>query len=44
MLLTLDAQDRSRWNRELIDDGVCALARARNGERGPLLLQAELAC
>src|SRR5262249_21735920 len=34
----------SRWNRELIDDGVRALARARNGERGPLLLQAELAC
>ena len=44
VLLTLDAQDRSRWNRELIDDGVHALARARNGARGPLLLQAELAC
>ena len=44
VLLTLDAQDRSKWNRELIDDGARALARARNGERGPLLLQAELAC
>ena len=43
-LLTLDAQDRSRWNRELIDDGVQALARARTGPRGALLLQAELAC
>ena len=42
-LLTLDAQDRSQWNTELIDDGVSALARARTPERGPLLLQAELA-
>jgi RNA polymerase sigma factor (sigma-70 family) len=42
-LLTLDAQDRSRWNRALIDDGVQALARARTGQRGPLLLQAEMA-
>jgi len=44
VLLTLDAQDRGRWNRELIDDGARALARARNGDRGPLQLQAELAC
>jgi len=44
VLLTLDAQDRSRWNRELIDDGARALARARDGDRGPLQLQAELAC
>jgi RNA polymerase sigma factor (sigma-70 family) len=42
-LLTLDAQDRSQWNRHLIDDGVSALARARSAGRGPLLLQAELA-
>jgi len=43
-LLTLEHQDRARWNRELIADGVRALDRARTGgERGPLLLQAELA-
>jgi RNA polymerase sigma factor (sigma-70 family) len=43
-LLTLDAQDRSRWDRELIGDGVSALRRAhRIGGRGPLLVQAELA-
>jgi len=42
-LLTLDAQDRGQWNRELICDGVRALDRARRGQRGPLLLQAELA-
>jgi RNA polymerase sigma-70 factor, ECF subfamily len=42
-LLTLDAQDRSRWDRVLIADGVHALAQARRGGRGPLLLQAELA-
>ena len=42
-LLTLDAQDRSRWDRELIADGMAALSRARSGPRGPLLLQAELA-
>jgi predicted RNA polymerase sigma factor len=42
-LLTLDAQDRSRWDRELIADGMAALGRARGGACGPLLLQAELA-
>ena len=42
-LLTLDAQDRDQWDRALIADGVHALARARQGSRGPLLLQAELA-
>jgi len=42
-LLTLDAQDRGRWDRALIADGVHALAQARRGGRGPLLLQAELA-
>jgi RNA polymerase sigma factor (sigma-70 family) len=43
-LLTMDAQDRSRWDRELIADGIAALERARaTGGRGPLLLQAELA-
>ena len=42
--LTLDSQDRSRWDRELVDDGVSSLHRARcGGRRGPLLLQAELA-
>lgn len=42
-LLTLDAQDRSQWDRQLIADGIAAVGRARNGPRGPLLLQAELA-
>jgi RNA polymerase sigma-70 factor, ECF subfamily len=42
-LLTLDTQDRSRWDRALIADGVHALTQARPGGRGPLLLQAELA-
>jgi RNA polymerase sigma-70 factor, ECF subfamily len=42
--LTLDAQDRDKWNRELIADGAGALDRARkSAQRGPLLLQAELA-
>jgi RNA polymerase sigma factor (sigma-70 family) len=45
-LRTLDDQDRSRWDRELIADGARALERARrsgHGARGALLLQAELA-
>ena len=42
---TLDAQDRARWNADLIADGTAALGRARGlqQKRGPLLLQAELA-
>src|SRR5262249_56009428 len=39
VLLTLDAQDRSRWNRELIDDGVPALAPPPHGDPTPLHLQ-----
>jgi len=43
-LLTLEVQDRSRWDRGLIRDGTMALGRAQEfGARGPLLLQAELA-
>jgi len=45
-LRTLDSQDRSRWDRELIADGARALERARRsgrGARGELLPQAELA-
>jgi RNA polymerase sigma factor (sigma-70 family) len=42
-LLTLDVQDRARWDRELIADGAASLERARRGVRGPLTLQAELA-
>jgi RNA polymerase sigma factor (sigma-70 family) len=42
-LLTLDAQDRGRWDRELIRDGIDSLARARRVPRGALLLQAQLA-
>jgi RNA polymerase sigma-70 factor (ECF subfamily) len=42
-LLTLDAQDRGRWDRGLIAEGISALGQARCGGRGPLLLQAELA-
>jgi RNA polymerase sigma factor (sigma-70 family) len=41
--VTLEHQDRSRWDQELIGDGARALDRARAGPRGPLLLQAELA-
>jgi RNA polymerase sigma factor (sigma-70 family) len=43
--LTLDAQDRAKWNRDLICDGVRAIGRARDRSRrrGPLLVQAELA-
>lgn len=42
--LTLDAQDRAKWNSQLIQDGDRSLGRARaGGRRGPLLLQAELA-
>jgi RNA polymerase sigma factor (sigma-70 family) len=43
-LLTLDSQDRSRWDRDLVADGVSSLQRGRrDGRRSPLLLQAELA-
>src|SRR5262249_35805375 len=42
-LLTLDAQDRSRWDRALITEGAHALSQARRGRRNQLLLQAELA-
>jgi predicted RNA polymerase sigma factor len=42
-LLTLEAQDRARWDRTLIADGVSALSKARDGSRSALLLQAELA-
>jgi len=42
-LLTLEAQDRARWDRTLIADGSQALTRARDGSRSALLLQAELA-
>jgi RNA polymerase sigma factor (sigma-70 family) len=42
--LTLDSQDRSRWDLELVEDGVRSLQRARRGERrSPMLVQAELA-
>lgn len=40
----LDAQDRSRWNKELLREGLMALQRARSlGGRGPYVLQAEIA-
>jgi RNA polymerase sigma-70 factor (ECF subfamily) len=40
----LDAQDRSRWNKELLREGLMALARARSlGGRGPYVVQAEIA-
>jgi RNA polymerase sigma-70 factor, ECF subfamily len=43
--LTLEQQDRRRWDRTLIDDGVASLQRARRLARQPtsLLIQAELA-
>jgi RNA polymerase sigma-70 factor (ECF subfamily) len=40
----LAEQDRSRWDRELVREGLTALRRARSlGGRGPYVLQAELA-
>ncbi|MBS2028522.1 MAG: RNA polymerase subunit sigma-24 [Deltaproteobacteria bacterium] len=42
--ILLDAQDRSRWNRELLREGLMALRRAHSlGGRGPYVLQAEIA-
>jgi RNA polymerase sigma-70 factor (ECF subfamily) len=42
--ILLDAQDRSRWNRELVREGLMALQRARTlGGRGPYVLEAEIA-
>jgi predicted RNA polymerase sigma factor len=44
MPILLAAQDRSRWNRELLREGLMALRRARSlGGRGPYVLQAEIA-
>jgi RNA polymerase sigma-70 factor (ECF subfamily) len=43
-LVLLDEQDRSRWNRAAIDEGLRVLARARAlPGQGPYLLQAEIA-
>jgi RNA polymerase sigma-70 factor (ECF subfamily) len=42
--ILLAAQDRSRWNRELLREGLMALRRARSlGGRGPYVLQAVIA-
>jgi RNA polymerase sigma factor (sigma-70 family) len=42
--ILLAAQDRSRWNRELLREGLIALRRARSlGGRGPYVLQAVIA-
>lgn len=43
--VTMEEQDRSRWDRALIDDGLDALERARTTDRpaGPYRLQAEIA-
>lgn len=42
--ILLDAQDRSKWNRALVREGLMALRRARTlGGRGPYVLQAALA-
>ncbi len=42
--ILLAAQDRSRWNKELLREGLMALRRARSlGGRGPYVLQAEIA-
>jgi RNA polymerase sigma-70 factor, ECF subfamily len=42
--ILLAAQDRSRWNRELLREGLIALRRARSlGGRGSYVLQAEIA-
>jgi RNA polymerase sigma-70 factor (ECF subfamily) len=42
--ILLDAQDRSRWNREILREGLMALSRARSlGGRAAYVLQAEIA-
>ena len=42
--ILLAEQDRSRWNREVLREGLMALARARSlGGGGPYVLQAEIA-
>lgn len=42
--ILLADQDRSRWNREVLREGLMALARARSlGGAGPYVLQAEIA-
>src|SRR5262249_3525930 len=42
--ILLSAQDRSTWNKEVLREGLMALARARAlGGRGPYVLQAEIA-
>jgi RNA polymerase sigma-70 factor (ECF subfamily) len=42
--ILLSAQDRSAWNKELLREGLMALARARSLRgRGPYVLQAEIA-
>ena len=44
MPILLDAQDRAAWDKELVREGLMALARARTlGGRGPYVLQAEIA-
>jgi len=44
MPILLDAQDRSKWSRELIREGLMALVRARSlGGHGPYVLQARIA-
>ena len=40
-LVTLDQQDRSRWDQEAVDDGLALLERA--GGEGPYALQARIA-
>src|SRR5438105_13888943 len=43
-LVTLEDQDRSRWNRELIAEGVALVERALGSRRfGPYALQAAIA-
>src|SRR5260370_41627837 len=43
-LVTLEDQDRSRWNQAEIAEGVGLLdAAARRGQRGPYLIQAAIA-
>ena len=42
--ILLAAQDRAAWNKDLLREGLMALARARSlGGRGPYVLQAEIA-
>ena len=42
-LVTLEEQDRSRWDRAMVDEALALATRSTSDDRGPYRLQAELA-